>query len=154
MTIKTRKLVFLSLFAAMLCIVSPFSLPIGVIPISLATFAMYIAASVLGASGTISVLVYIFIGAVGVPVFSGGLGGIDRLVGPTGGYIVGFIPCTLIAGLIIDRFENRKIAYPIAMIAGTAVLGNNMVYYPHGQIRNSVHARCGSYDMRCAVSHW
>ena len=85
MTIKTRKLVFLSLFAAMLCIVSPFSLPIGVIPISLATFAMYIAASVLGASGTISVLVYIFIGAVGVPVFSGGLGGIDRLVGPTGG---------------------------------------------------------------------
>lgn len=122
MTIKTKKLVFLSLFAAMLCIVSPFSLPIGVIPISLATFAMYIAASVLGASGTISVLVYIFIGAVGVPVFSGGLGGIDRLVGPTGGYIVGFIPCTLIAGLIIDRFENRKIAYPIAMIAGTAVL--------------------------------
>ena len=80
MTIKTRKLVFLSLFAAMLCIVSPFSLPIGVIPISLATFAMYIAASVLGASGTVSVIVYVFIGAVGVPVFSGGLGGIDRLV--------------------------------------------------------------------------
>ena len=122
MKVKTKKLVLLSLFAALMCVVSPFSLPVGMVPISLATFVLYLTSAVLGASGTASVLVYLLIGAVGLPVFSGGLGGLERLVGPTGGYLVGYLPCALIAGLIIDRYENKKLAYPIAMMAGTAVL--------------------------------
>ena len=57
---------------------------------------------------------------VGVPGFSGFTGGMGRLLGPTGGYIVGFIPMALIAGAVIDRFRNRGIQLA-GMIAGTAV---------------------------------
>lgn len=122
MNLKTRKLVLLSLFAALMCVVSPFSLPVGIVPISLATFVLYLTSAVVGASGTVSIVVYLLLGAVGLPVFSGGLGGLERIVGPTGGYLIGYIPCALIAGLIIDRFENKKLAYPLAMVAGTVVL--------------------------------
>ena len=52
------------------------------------------------------------IGMVGVPVFSGFTGGMGRLLGPTGGYIVGFIPMALIAGAVIDRFRNRASSWP------------------------------------------
>ena len=113
MNLSTRKLTQLALFAALMCVVSPFTIPTGLVPLSLATLVLYLAAAVLGTSGTISIAVYLLLGAVGLPVFSGGLGGLDRLIGPTGGYLAGFI---------IDRFENKKFAYPIAMIAGTVVL--------------------------------
>ena len=122
MNLSTRKLTQLALFAALMCVVSPFTIPTGLVPLSLATLVLYLAAAVLGTSGTISIAVYLLLGAVGLPVFSGGLGGLDRLIGPTVGYLVGYIPCALVAGFIIDRFENKKFAYPIAMIAGTVVL--------------------------------
>ena len=122
MYLTTRKLTVLALFAALMCVLSPFSIPTGLVPLSLATFALYLTVAVLGTSGTLSIVVYLLLGIVGLPVFSGGLGGLDRLIGPTGGYLVGYIPCALIAGLIIDRFENKKIAYPIAMVLGTVVL--------------------------------
>ena len=70
--------------------------------------------------GTISYLVYLLIGLVGVPVFSGFTGGIGRLAGPTGGYIIGFIAMAVIAGLVIDKCHNRWLQL-LGMIVGTAV---------------------------------
>ncbi len=123
LNMKIRNMVFTALFAAIICVVSPFKIPIGEVPITLATFAIYIAASVLNWKyGTLAVLVYILIGLVGLPVFSGFVGGVQKLVGPTGGFIIGYIPCAFIIGLIIDRHECRKWLYPVAMVVGTAVL--------------------------------
>lgn len=119
---KNRNMVLFAMFAALMCVVSPFSLPVGIVPISLATFILYLTAAVLGARGAVSIAVYLLLGMVGLPVFSGGLGGLERLVGPTGGYLVGYIPNILIAGFIIDRFENKKFVYPLAMTAGTIVM--------------------------------
>ena len=70
--------------------------------------------------GTISYCLYLLIGLAGLPVFSGFSGGIGKLAGPTGGYIIGFIPMAIIAGIIIDHFRKRWIQL-LGMIIGTAV---------------------------------
>ncbi|GFI62357.1 biotin transporter BioY [Clostridiales bacterium] len=120
---KTRDIVLIGLFAAIICVFAPYTIPVGDIPITLATFAIYLAAAVLGAKkGTIAVFIYILIGLIGLPVFSGFSGGIGKIAGYTGGYLIGYIPCVFISGAIIDRFSDKKTVYPIALIAGTAAL--------------------------------
>ncbi len=120
---KIENMVFTALFAAIICIASPFTIPIGPVPLSLATLAIYIAASVLNWKyGTLAVILYILIGMVGLPVFSGFSGGVQKLVGPTGGFIIGYIPCALIIGLIVDKFELKKWAYPVSMVLGSILL--------------------------------
>ncbi len=120
---KTRDMVLVGVFAAIICIFSPFSVPVGPIPISLASFAVYIAAAVLGAKrGTMAVCIYVLIGAFGLPVFSGFTGGFARVAGVTGGYIIGYIFCAFAAGIIIDKFKSEKFVYPLALSIGTIVL--------------------------------
>lgn len=111
-----------ALFAAMICVMAPWSFSAGAVPITLATLAIYLASLVLGwKRATAAVVIYILLGAVGVPVFSNLTGGLQKLVGPTGGYIAGYIPLALIAGLIADRLENAW-GYVIALLAGTLAL--------------------------------
>lgn len=132
-----RNMVFIAVMAALICIAAPFSVPIGPIPISLATFAIYLAGGILGTKkGTVAVVVYILLGAVGLPIFSGGEGGLQKLFGVTGGYIIGYIPCVLITGLFVDLFFRKKStiknkflnwlsrawAVPVGMLLGTVVL--------------------------------
>ena len=81
-----------ALMTAVTCILAPLSIPIGPVPISLTNLAIYISLYLLGwKRGTISYLIYLLIGLVGIPVFSGFTGGPAKLAGPTGGYIIGFI---------------------------------------------------------------
>ena len=124
MSAKTRRLVSSALLAALICVLAPMSLPIGPVPISLATFAIYLASSLAGAKrAAIAVFVYILLGALGVPVFSGFTGGFQRIVGATGGYIVGYLPCALLTGFVVDRYrEKSALAYPLGMLLGTIVL--------------------------------
>ncbi|NLA86376.1 MAG: biotin transporter BioY [Clostridiales bacterium] len=122
---KIRSMVFTALFAAVICAVAPFIilLPFSPVPLSLATFIIYIAASLMNwKTGTLAVALYLLIGMIGLPVFSGFQGGVHKLIGPTGGFLIGYIPCALVIGLLVDRFENRKWLYPAAMVLGTAVL--------------------------------
>jgi len=122
--IHTRDLALIGIFAAILCVVSPFAVPVGLVPITLGTFAVYFAAASLGTvRGTTAVLVYILLGAVGVPVFSNFEGGLHKIAGPTGGYIVGYIPLALIVGLFAEKLKSLKFArYPLGMVCGTIVL--------------------------------
>mgnify|MGYP004732878759 FL=1 len=117
-----RSLVLAALMAAVLCILAPLSVPVGPIPLSFATLAIYFIAYLLGWKwGTASVLVYVLLGAVGLPVFSGYSGGMGKVLGPTGGYIVGYLFLAVIAGLVIQRTANRFFQL-LGMLAGTAVL--------------------------------
>jgi len=119
---KPQKIALTGILAAILCLISPLSLPLGAIPISLATFAVYIAACTVDVKISVSsVLIYILLGAAGLPVFSHFSGGFHMISGVTGGYIIGYIPCALITGLLIKRFESKKFIYPVSMILGTAV---------------------------------
>ena len=112
----------IGVMTAVICILAPFSLPIGPVPISFTNLTIYIALYVLGMKrGTISYLIYLLIGLVGVPVFSGFTGGPQKLFGPTGGYLIGFIPMAVIAGIVIDKCMKKWYFCLLAMIAGTWV---------------------------------
>ncbi|MDR3210198.1 MAG: biotin transporter BioY, partial [Oscillospiraceae bacterium] len=120
---KTRDLAEVAVFAALLCAAAPFSIPIGPVPITLATLVVYIAAASLGAyRGTLAVIIYIMLGAFGVPVFSKFSAGLPAIVGPTGGYLVGYIPLALVTGLFADRPRLAVWKFPAGMGLGTAVL--------------------------------
>lgn len=110
-----------AVMAAVMCVLAPMAIPIGPVPISLTNLAIYIALYLLGwKRGTASYLVYMLIGMAGMPVFSGYAGGLGKLAGPTGGYIIGFIPMALIAGVVIEKSRSRAVQLA-GMVAGTAV---------------------------------
>lgn len=120
-----KNLVLVALMSALLCILGPMSIiiPMSPVPISLGTLGIYLVVIVLGKKyGTISVLIYILLGLVGLPVFTGFTGGLAKLLGPTGGYIIGYIFLSIIMGFAIDILVNNKYRYMIAIILGTLVL--------------------------------
>lgn len=118
---KYKNLCLIAMFAAFISVISPFSIPIGAIPLSLATLSIYITAVCIGKRGTLSVLVFVVLGAIGLPVFSGFRGGFDVVSGLTGGYIIGYIPCAFIIGAVRDKTKKFWPLIPAALI-GTAIL--------------------------------
>lgn len=120
---NVKDLVLIAVMAAVICVLGPLSIPVGPIPVSLCNFAILITIYVLGMKrGTISVLIYLLLGLVGLPVFSGFSGGAAKLMGPTGGYLIGYIPMALIAGFFLEKFSRKIIPSFIGMVLGTAVL--------------------------------
>jgi len=114
----------IALMAAVICILGPLSIPLPVspVPISFTNLAIYFAVILLGwKRGTISYILYLLIGFVGVPVFSGFTGGPGKLVGPTGGYLIGFIFMAIIAGWFIEKYEGKTVMYFVGMVLGTIV---------------------------------
>lgn len=122
---KTKKYLITALMAAVITILSPFSfmIPISPVPISLATFAIYLTTYILGAKySAISTMIYVILGMVGLPVFTGFTGGIGKVLGPTGGYIISYVFLAIIAGLIIEKnYDNIVICF-VGMFAGTIIL--------------------------------
>ncbi len=121
--IDTKSITIIGLMAAVTCIMGPLSLaiPVSPVPISLTNLAVYFAIYVLGMKrGTASYLIYLLIGLVGVPVFSSFTSGPAKLLGPTGGYLIGFIFMALICGFFIDKWNNRLINF-VGMVLGTIV---------------------------------
>lgn len=115
---------FTALMTAVMCILSPLSIPIGPVPITLSVACVFLCVYTLGAKlGSVACGIYILLGLVGLPVFSGFAGGPAKLFGPTGGYIVGYIFMALISGWFIDRFPMKKFYLQIVgMLLGLAVL--------------------------------
>lgn len=119
---KHKNLAITAITAAVLCVISPFSIPLGAIPLSLATLAICLISCISPPGRSVTaVIIYILLGAAGLPVFSGFVGGFQQIAGLTGGYIAGYIPCTFIISYLIGRFENSKIIYPISMALGIAL---------------------------------
>lgn len=116
------QMAIIGVMAAVICILGPLSIPIGVVPISFTNLAIYFALYTLGMKkGTISYIVYMLVGFVGIPVFSGFTGGPSKLLGPTGGYLIGFIFMAVIAGFFIDTFLDKRYLCFIGMVLGTVV---------------------------------
>ena len=119
---RLKSMVFVALMAAFLCIFSPISIPLPLVPITLQTFGVFLVSALLGwKRGTVAVLIYLLLGLIGLPVFSGWTGGFSSFATPSSGYIIGFVFTALLTGFLIDRFPNRLWMYPVAMIAGLAV---------------------------------
>ena len=122
--IRTKQMVLIALMTAVTCVLGPLSIPLpfSPVPISLTNFAIFLAIFVLGMkSGTISFIIYLLLGAVGVPVFSSFRGGFQVLAGPTGGYLIGFIFLALIMGFALEHFDRKLVPTIIGMIIGMAI---------------------------------
>lgn len=118
----TYQLAVTALMAALLCILGPMSVPIGEVPISLTNLVIYFAVFLLGTKlGTASYIVYLLLGAFGLPVFSAYSGGLGKLAGPTGGYLIGFIPMALISGLFLEKSGGKPWITALGMALGTLV---------------------------------
>ena len=106
---KIQNLTLTALMAAILCIAGPIVIPIGMVPMSFANMAIYLTIILLDKKrATISVAIYLLIGFVGLPVFAGFTGGAGKLLGPTGGYLIGYLALSLIAGTIIEMMYKTK----------------------------------------------
>ncbi len=117
------KLTTTALMTAIICILGPLSIPIGAVPISFTSLAIFWALYAVGMKfGTVGYVVYLLIGLCGVPVFSGFLGGPAKLFGPTGGYLIGFIFMAVISGWFIDRYPEQRWMCFLGMVIGTLVL--------------------------------
>ncbi len=118
--ITTLDMAYIGLFAVLIAICSWISVP-TIVPFTLQTFAVFLSVGLLGGKrGTLSVIVYVLLGAVGIPVFAGFSGGIGVLIGNTGGYIIGFIFSALLMWalekIIGKNFWARAIAMILALI--------------------------------------
>lgn len=119
-TISTSTMAVVALMTAVVCVLAPFSIPVGVIPVSMATFGLYLAVRILGGKkATIVCLMYLMIGFVGLPVYSGFTGGPAKLFGPTGGYLIGYLLLTAIAGVFVDKFAGKKGFCLLGYVLGT-----------------------------------
>ena len=119
-----RTMSLIGLMTALTCVLGPLAIPLpfSPVPISLTNLAVYLAVYVLGMkAGTVSYLVYLLLGMAGLPVFSGFTGGIGKLAGPTGGYLIGFIFMAVIAGFAIEYFPGKKLVHAAGLILGTGV---------------------------------
>lgn len=103
--ISLKRMVRTALFAALLCLLSPMVIPIKPIPISLGLFAVLLTGAMLDfPDGAVATLIYLFLGGIGLPVFSGGGAGFGVLIGPTGGYLWSYPLVALLVGLTTKLF--------------------------------------------------
>lgn len=127
-------LALIATFAAFIavCSIIP-GIPIGPVPITLQTFAVLLAGAVLGANrGFLAVLLYLAVGAAGLPVFSGGAAGFAPFAGPTVGYLVAFPFAAWLTGELAERFPRSKVAASVPLIFVAGVAANLVFVYPYG----------------------
>lgn len=118
---KTYDIVYIAVFAVIMAICSWISIPTAV-PFTLQTFGVFVAVGVLGGKrGTLSILVFILLGAIGVPVFAGFSGGIGVLAGTTGGYIIGFLFSALVMWAMEKLPVKNTFTQILSMILGLVV---------------------------------
>lgn len=150
---KSRVLARCALFAALMCLCAWISLPLGDTAITLQTFALFLALELLGGKyGSLVCMLYLLLGGVGLPVFSGFRGGVGMLLGTTGGYLWGFLACALLYWLITavfgDRFSTRLLAH-LAGLLLCYTLGTLWFYRVYLRSGNAI--TIGFVLMKCVV---
>jgi biotin transport system substrate-specific component len=115
--------VYASLLAALIAAGAYLALPIGPVPIVLQNLFVFLSGLLLGPRwGVASVGVYLMAGALGLPVFAGGIGGIGRFAGPTGGYLLGYLPAVYVIGWISKKSKKRVAVDVLAMVCGSIII--------------------------------
>jgi len=121
MNLSTRHITTIALCTAVICILAQFSIPLPFTPVPLTgqIIGIFLAGALLGSKkGALAVLAYLLLGTAGLPVFAAARGGIQVLAGPTGGYLIGFVPGTYILGKLVEKKrENASSRLMIGMIA-------------------------------------
>lgn len=119
--ISVKQMSLAAIMTAVTCILSPISLNIGPVPISLGTFAVSLSVCILGRNlGMLSYLLYLLLGFIGLPVFSNYGAGVEKLLGPTGGYLIGMIFLAFIGGFAVEKFSKSLIKQYLGLMLGIA----------------------------------
>lgn len=123
-----RDLARIAIFAALIVVLGTVSVPLpGGVPVTAQTLAVMLAGTVLGArKAPLAVLIVLVLAAVGLPVLSGGHGGIGVFVGPTAGYLIGWVFGSFVVGLIAHRQSRRPTWWRVAL--GTLTGGIAVIY--------------------------
>ena len=120
---QLQRIVTASLMAALIAVGAYLAIPIGPVPIVLQNLFVLLAALLLGGRwGLAAVGIYLLVGAIGLPVFSGGKGGLAHFMGPTGGYLVGFAVCAYVTGSLTERGSGRTAADIAAVVVGSLLV--------------------------------
>lgn len=120
---NARAMTLVSLFAALLTVSAQVAIPLGPVPVVLQILFVLLAGMVLGRRlGPLSIAVWVLLGVFGLPVFAQGKAGAAVLIGPTGGYIIGYFFCTYIVGYAAEHFELTYKTIALAMFAGLGVI--------------------------------
>ena len=145
MKLKTKDLALVGLFAALMAVCAWISIPVGPVPVTLQTFAVFLAAALLGSKrGTLAVLVYILLGVVGLPVFAR----FSTLNPVTFGYVLGFLPLGMLTAAAEKLFPKKAFALPLGMALGLLtcyLVGTVWFYYV-------MHFRGTEYSIRKILS--
>ncbi len=116
-------IVYASLLAALTAVGAYIPIPIGPVPIVLQNLFVLLAGLLLGGRwGFTSIGIYLLVGAVGMPVFTGGKGGVAHFIGPTGGYLIGFALCAFVTGWISEKASGRTSYDILAVITGSLLV--------------------------------
>jgi len=120
---NTKQLTAAALMAALISVLAPLSIPLaGQVPVSLATLAVMLSGALTGSkAGTLSALIYLLLGFIGIPVFAGWTSGAGILFGMTGGYLFGYLPLAFVTGLFYEK-EESPLSLFLGMLAGTVIL--------------------------------
>lgn len=110
------------LFGAFVALTAQVQLPLWPVPLTLQTLGVLFTGAVLGSRrGALALFLYLSEGAVGLPVFAGGASGIAYMLGPTGGYLVGFVLAAGVVGWLAERSWDRRMVWTVlAMVVGTS----------------------------------
>ena len=118
-----RMMAYASLLAALAAAGAYLAIPIGPVPITLQNFFIILTGLLLGSRwGTAGVGVYLLAGALGFPIFAGGSGGIGRFVGPTGGYLLGYLPAVYVIGLLSEKNKKNVLFDVIFATCGSLII--------------------------------
>lgn len=152
--IATRDIAQIALFVALIIVCSWITIPLPWVPITLQVFGVFLALCVLGGQkGTVCVFIYILLGAVGAPVFSGFRAGAGVLLGTTGGYIVGFIPMAMLFWLLtaIIRTKHPVVLFGIMALCLTVCYAFGTAWYVVAYMRGTGPIGVGTALARCVV---
>lgn len=120
--LTTKTMALCALFAALTAVCAQITLPIGPVPISLSLLPVLLCAALMRPmQATVAMLVYLFLGLAGLPVFSNLTGGAAKLFGVTGGYIIGYVPCAFVAAWLMTQWGKAFWRMAAAMAVGVMV---------------------------------
>lgn len=123
-TASIQNFTYVSMMTAILCILGPLAIPIpfSPVPITLASFGLYLSTYIMTTKNAcLSCIIYLIIGLSGIPVLSGFSGGFGKILGPTGGYILAYIPLVIISSLFVSRFQSKGMHF-IGFLLSTIIL--------------------------------
>ena len=121
--LSVQDIVTIGLCTAIIVIMAQISIPMPLgVPMTMQTFAITLTAIILGSKkGAIASLIYVLLGAIGIPVFAGFSGGFDKLVGPTGGFLWSFPIMAFLVGIGAEKYRRSKAAFIAYLCIGTIV---------------------------------